>query len=82
MEENHHGAQFHMWGQHSNACNLCIVVKEILSGIYLKSLGPAMDIFWAIDRKTKGYVLKSRIFFVKNCEDMKKWLYIKITKNY
>ena len=41
-----------------------------------------MDIFLAIDRKTKGYVLKSRIFFVKNCEDMKKWLYIKITKNY
>ena len=41
-----------------------------------------MDIFWAIDRKMKGYVLKSCIFFGKNREDIKKWLYIKITKNY
>ena len=31
-----------------------------------------MDIFWAIDEKTKEYVLKSCGFFVKNCQDLKK----------
>ena len=35
MTENDHGAQFHMWGQNSNACNLHIVGKEILSGLIL-----------------------------------------------
>ena len=33
-----------------------------------------MDIFWAIDRKPKGHVLKSFNFFVKNPQDMKKCL--------
>ena len=31
-----------------------------------------MDMFRAIDRKPKGRMLKSCMFFVKNCEDMKK----------
>ena len=37
MAENHHGAQFRMWDQNLNACNLYIVGKEILSGLELGS---------------------------------------------
>ena len=33
-----------------------------------------MDIFQAIDRKPKGDVLESCSFFVKNRQDVKKWL--------
>ena len=33
--ENHDGTQFYMWGQNSNAENLYIVGKEILSGLIL-----------------------------------------------
>ena len=35
MVENHHGTYFHLWGQNSHAYNLCIVRKEILSGLIL-----------------------------------------------
>ena len=35
MTENHHGAHFHMWGQNSNAYNLYIAGKEILSGLII-----------------------------------------------
>ena len=37
MAENYHGAQFRMWDQNLNACNLYIVGKEILSGLELGS---------------------------------------------
>ena len=37
MAENHHGAQFRVWDQNLNACNLYIVGKEILSGLELGS---------------------------------------------
>ena len=41
MVENHHDAYFHMWGQSSNDHDLCIVGKEILSGLILPwELGP------------------------------------------
>ena len=33
-----------------------------------------MYIFGAIDRKPKGYILKSCSFFVKNCQDTKEWV--------
>ena len=40
MAENLHGTQIHVWGQNSNAYNLHIVGKEILSGLILyKELG-------------------------------------------
>ena len=35
MAKNHHGAQFHMSNQNSNASNLYIVGMEILSGLIM-----------------------------------------------
>ena len=35
MAENHHSADFHMWGQSSNAYNLHVVGKELLWGSIL-----------------------------------------------
>ena len=80
MVENHHGAHFHMWGQNSNAYELHIVGKKILSGLTsLKKWGPKRYMLQAIDRKPKGYIHKSCRFFVKNSQDTKKWLNNKIT---
>ena len=35
MAENHHDTHFDMWSENSNAYNLYIFVKEILSGLIL-----------------------------------------------
>ena len=35
MAENHHDTHFDMWSENSNAYNLYIVAKDILSGLIL-----------------------------------------------
>ena len=76
MAENHHGTHFHKWGRNSNAYNLNIVGKKILSGSILRqNHSPKMNIFRVIDRKSQGQVLKTcRLFLKKNRKDMKKCL--------
>ena len=56
--EIHHGAHFHMWVQNSNAYNLYMAGKEILSRLILSlTLGSKIVHIRAIDRKPKGYIL-------------------------
>ena len=67
MAEIHHGAHFHMWVQNSNAYNLCMAGKEILSRLVLSlTLGSNIVHIRAIDRKPKGYILTYiRVIFLK-----------------
>ena len=73
MAENHHDAHFHMWGRNSNAYNLYIVRKEILSGlIVLRTRIQKWTYFELLIENRRDIFLKVVGFFLKNLQDMKK----------